>query len=151
MFPFPPQPLTMGNVPQHSKSISYPATRTCPIRLSTTIITILPQQTSIPTRLLNQQNSNSLINPSHLQYDTTYAPNSKNDSDIDLYTDTNDVDNGKENTDENKGTQNEYRHGWQHVKKRKRIQQNIESSTRTNPEISTQNRYTPLLNKQENE
>ena len=67
----------------------------------------LPQQTPIPTRLLSQQNSNSLINPSHLQYDTTYAPNSKNDSDIDLYTDTNDVDNGKENTDENKGTQKE--------------------------------------------
>ena len=37
------------------------------------------------------------------------------------------------------------------MKKRKRIHQNIESSTRTNPEISTQNRYTPLLNKQENE
>ena len=43
------------------------------------------------------------------------------------------------------------RHGWQHVKKRKRIHQSTESSTRTNPEISTQNRYTPLLNKQENE
>jgi len=61
------------------------------------------------------------------------------------------VDNGKQNTDENKGTQEEYRHGWQHVKKRKRIHQNIESSTRINPEISTHNRYTPLLNKHVNE
>jgi hypothetical protein len=71
----------------------------------------LPQQTAIPNRLLSQQNPNSLINPSHLQYDTTYAPNSKNDSDIDHHTDTNDLDNGKEKTEENKGTQNEYRHG----------------------------------------
>jgi hypothetical protein len=61
------------------------------------------------------------------------------------------VENGKEDTDEEKGTQKEHRHGWQHVKKRKRIHQNAESSTRINSEISTQNRYTLLLNSQENE
>jgi hypothetical protein len=37
------------------------------------------------------------------------------------------------------------------VKKRKRIHQSIELSTRINPEISTHNRYTPLLNKEVNE
>jgi hypothetical protein len=61
------------------------------------------------------------------------------------------VEHGKEGTDEEKGTQKEHRHEWQHVKKRKRIHQNTESSTRINSEISTQNRYTLLLNRQENE
>jgi hypothetical protein len=37
------------------------------------------------------------------------------------------------------------------MKKRKRIHQSTGSSTRINPEISTQNRYTPLHNRQENE
>jgi len=37
------------------------------------------------------------------------------------------------------------------VKKRKRLQQNTESSTRINSEIITQNRYTLLLNRQGNE
>jgi len=46
---------------------------------------------------------------------------------------------------------NKHRHGWQHVKKRKKIHQSTELSTRINPDISTQNRYTPLLNRQENE
>jgi len=61
------------------------------------------------------------------------------------------VENGKENTDEGKGTQKEHRHGWQHVKKRKRIHQSTEPSTRINSEINTQNCYTLLLNSQENE
>ena len=61
------------------------------------------------------------------------------------------MENGKENTDEEKGTQKEQSHGWQHVKKRKRIHQSTESSTQINSEISTQNRYTLLLNIQENE
>jgi len=37
------------------------------------------------------------------------------------------------------------------VKKRKRLHQSTESSTQINSEISTQNRYTLLLNRQENE
>jgi len=45
----------------------------------------------------------------------------------------------------------EHSHGWQHVKKRNRLHQSTESSTRINSEISIQNRYTLLLNRQENE
>jgi len=44
------------------------------------------------------------VNPSHLQNNTSHAPNSKYDGDVDLYTDTSDAENGKENTDEEKGT-----------------------------------------------
>jgi len=113
--------------------------------------TFLPQQIPIPTQPPSHQNLNPLVNPPHLQHTTPHAPNSKYDSDVDLYTDTSDAENGKENTDEGKGTQKEHRHGWQHVKKRKRMHQSTESSTQINSGISTQNRYTLLLNRQENE
>jgi hypothetical protein len=111
----------------------------------------IPQQNLIPTQPPNHQNLNPLVNPPHLQHGASYAPNSKYDSDVDLYTDTSDVENGKENTEDKKGTQKEHKHGWQHVKKRKRVHQSTESSTRINPEIRTQNRYTLLHNRQENE
>jgi hypothetical protein len=51
------------------------------------------------------------------------------------------MENDKENTDEEK----EHKHGWQHVKKRKRIHQSAEISIQINSEIGTQNRYTLLL------
>jgi len=61
------------------------------------------------------------------------------------------MENSKENTDEGKGTQKEHSHRWQHVKKRRKIHQSAEPNTRINSEISTQNRYTLLLNRQDNE
>jgi len=156
MFPLPPQPLTLGNVP-----LGYPPNIQIQLFFQQPGLaqpdfpplpsSFLPQQIPIPTQPPSPQNFNPLVNPPHLQHNTSHAPNSKYDSDVDLYTDTSDAENGKENTDEGKGTQNEHSHGWQHVKKRKRIHQSTESSTRVNSEISTQNRYTLLLNRQENE
>jgi hypothetical protein len=61
------------------------------------------------------------------------------------------VENGKENIDEEKGTHKELKHGWQNLKKGKRVHQSTEPNTRINPEISTQNSYILLLNRQENE
>ena len=61
------------------------------------------------------------------------------------------MENGKDTTDEEKGTQRAHRHVCQHVNNRKRIHQNTESRTQINPDINTQNRYTPLLNRQETE
>ena len=156
MFPFPPQPLTLGNAPigyppniQNQLFFQHPglAQSDFPPLPSP----FLPQQNPIPIQPPSHQNLNPLVNPSHLQHDTSYAPNSKYDSDVDLNTDTSDVENGNENTNEEKGTHKDLKHGWQHVKKRKRIHQNTEPCTRINPETSTQNRYTPLLNRQENE
>jgi hypothetical protein len=60
------------------------------------------------------------------------------------------VESGKETTDGGKVKHKEHRHGWQHVKKRKRIHPHTASSTQLNSEISTQNRYTLLPNRQEN-
>ena len=65
----------------------------------------LPQQIPIPTQPPSHQNFNPLAYSPHLQHTTSRAPNSKHDSDVDLYTDTSDAENGKENTDEEKGTQ----------------------------------------------
>jgi len=65
----------------------------------------LPQQIPIPTQLPSHQNLNPLAHPPHLQHTTPSAANSKYDSDVNLYTDTSDAGNGKENTDEGKGTQ----------------------------------------------
>ena len=156
MFPLPPQPLTLGNVPLgyphniqnqlffQQPGLAHPDFPPLPSPF-------LPQQIPIPTQPPSHQNFNPLVNPPHLQHNTSHAPNSKHDSDVNLYTDTSDVENGKENTDEEKGTQKEHSHGWQHVKKRKRIHQSTESSTRNNSEIGTQNCYTLLLNRQENE
>jgi hypothetical protein len=132
MFPFPPQPLSLGNAP-----LGYPPNiQTQLIFQQPGLIQFdfpqlpspyLPQQTPIPTQPPSHQNLNPLVNPPHLQHDTSYAPNSKYDSDVDFCTDTSDVENGKEDTDEAKGTQQEHKHGWQHVKKRKRIHQTTES------------------------
>jgi len=156
MFPLPPQPLTLGNVP-----LGYPSNiqnqlffqqqglvqPDFPPRPSP----FLPPQIPITTQPPSHQNFNPLVNLPHLQHNTSHAQNNKYEGDVDLYIDTSDAENGKENTDEEKGTQKEHSHGWQHVKKRKRIHQNTESGTQINSEISTQNRYTLLLNRQENE
>ena len=82
----------------------------------------LPQQIPIPTQPLSYQNFNPLFNPPHLQNTTSRAPNRNYDSNVDLFTD----------TDEGKGTQKEHSHGWQHVEKIKRLHQSTESSTRIN-------------------
>jgi len=156
MFPLPPQPLTLCNAP-----LGYPPNIQNQLFFQQQGLAqsdfpplpspFLPQQIPLPTQPPSHQNLNPLVNPPHLQHNTSHAPNSKYDGDVDLYTDTSDAENGKENIDEEKGTQKEHRHEWQHVKKRKRIHQSTESSTRINSEISTQNRYTLLLNRQENE
>ena len=65
----------------------------------------LPPQIPIPTQPPSHQNLNPLVNPPQLQHTAPYAPNSKYDGDVDLYTDISDAENGKENTDEEKGTQ----------------------------------------------
>jgi hypothetical protein len=114
MFPFPPQPLTLGNAPlgyppniQNQLFFQQPglAQSDFPPLPSP----FLPQQNPIPTQPPSQQNLNPLVNPPHLQQDASYAPNSKYDSDVDLYTDTSDVENGKENTDDKKGTQQKHK------------------------------------------
>jgi len=156
MFPLPPQPLTLGNVPLEYSSnfqnlLFYQQPGLAQPDFPPLPSLFLLQQISIPTQPPSHQNFNPLANPPHLQHTTSRASNSKYDSDVDLYTDTSDTENGKENTDEGKGTQKEHSHGWQHVKKRKRLHQSTQSSTRNNSEISTQNRYTLLLNRQENE
>jgi hypothetical protein len=69
----------------------------------------------VPTPLPNHQNLDPLINPPHLQHDTSYAPNSKYNKYVDFYTDTSHMENDKENTDVEK----QHKHRWQHVKKRK--------------------------------
>jgi len=152
MFPLPPQPLTLGNVPlgyppNFQNQLIFQQPGLAQPDLPPLPSPFLPQQITIPTQPPSYQNFNPIANPPHLQHTTSRAPNSKYVSDVDLFTDTSDVENGKENTDEGKGTQKEHSHGWQHVKKRKRLHQSTESSTRINSEISTQNRYTLLLSR----
>jgi len=65
----------------------------------------LPQQIPIPTQPPSHQNFNPLAYSPHLQHTTSRAPNSKHDSDVDLYTDNSNAENGKENNDKGKGTQ----------------------------------------------
>ena len=156
MIPLPPQPLTLGNAP-----LGHPPNIQTQLLFQQPGLThldfpplpspSLPPQTPVPTPPPSHQTLTPLVNPPHLRHDTPYAPHSKYDSDVEFCTDASDVENGKENTDEEKGTQQAHKHGWQHVKKRKKIHQSTELSTRINPDISTQNRYTPLLNRQETE
>jgi hypothetical protein len=155
MFPFSPQPLTQVNAPLgYSPNIQNQLFFQQPGFAQSDFPPLpspfLPQQNLIPTQPPSHQNLNPLVNPPHLQHDASHALNSKYDSDVDLYTDTSDVENGKDNTEDKKGTQKEHKHRWQHVKKRKRVHQSTESSTRLNPEIGIQNRYTLLHNRQEN-
>ena len=152
MFPNPPQPLNLGNVPlgyipNFQNQIIFQQPGLAQPDLPPLPSPFLLQQITIPAQPPSYKNFNPIANPPHLQHTTSRAPNSKYVSDVDLFTDTSDVENGKENTDEGKGTQKEHSHGWQHVKKRKRLHQSTESSTRINSEISTQNRYTLLLSR----
>jgi hypothetical protein len=155
MFPFPPQPLTLGHAP-----LGYPPNIQPQLFLQQPGLTqsdfpplpspFLPQHTPVPPQSPGHQTFTPHVNPPHLQRDTSYAPNSQHDSDVDFCTDTSDVESGKETTDGGKVTRKEHRHGWQHVKKRKRIHPHTESSTHLPSAIRTQNRYTLLLNGQEN-
>ena len=125
MFLFSPQPFPPGNTP-----LGYPSNVQTQLFFQQPGLThfdflplpspYLPHQIPPPTPPSNHQNPNPLVTPPHLQHDTSYAPNSKYNSDVDFCTDTSYVENGKENPDEEKGTQKEHRHWWQHVKKRKR-------------------------------
>jgi len=156
MFPFSPQPLTLGNAPLgyspniqnqlyfHQPGFAQPYFPPLPSPY-------LPQQNLIPPQPPIHQALNPLVNPPHLQHDASHALTNKHDRDVDLYTEKSDVENGTENTEDTKGTSNEHKHGWQHVKKRKRVHQNTEPSTRFHPEISTQNRFSLLHNRQEND
>jgi len=156
MFPFSPQLFAPGNAPLG-----------CPPNVQTQLFLQQPGLTQfdfppLPSPYLthqippqtppsNHQTPNPLVTAPHLQHDTAYAPNNKYDSDVDFCTDTSDVENGKENPDEEKEHKKDHRHGWQHVKKRKRIHRSTESRTQINSDDNTQNRFTPLLNRQENE
>jgi len=68
----------------------------------------LPQQNLIPPQPPSHQALNPLVNPPHQQHDASHALTSKYDSDVDLYTDTSDVENSTENTEDTKGTLNEH-------------------------------------------
>jgi hypothetical protein len=120
MFTFPPQPLTLGNAP-----LGYPPNIQTQLFFQQPGLTqsdfpplpspFLPKQTPIPTPPPSHQNLKLLVNPPHLQHDTSYAPNSKYDRGVDFCTGTSDVENGKENTDEEK----EHKRGWQTREKEK--------------------------------
>jgi len=155
MFPFSPQPLTLGNTPLgYSSNIQNQLFFQQPGLAQPDFPPLpsphLPQQNPIPPQPPSRQALNPLVNPPNRQHDASHPLTRKYDSDVDLYTDTSDVENGTENTKDTKGTSNEHKRGWQHVKKRKRVHQSTEPSTRLHPEISTQNRFSLLHNRQEN-
>ena len=152
MLPFPTQPLILGDAthgypPNVPNQLSFQYAGLAQSDFPPLPSPFLPQQNQIPIQPPSYLTQNPLVNPPHPQHD----PNNKYDSDVDFNTDTSDVENGKENADEGNETQTNIKHGWQHVKKRKRIHQSVEPRTLTTPETSTQNRYTPLLPRQENE
>jgi len=145
MFPFSPQPFAprnarLGYPPNVQTQLFFQQPGLTQFDFPPLPSPYLPHQIAPPTPPPNHQIPNPLVTPPHPQYDTSYAPNSKYNSDVDFCTDTSDVENGKENPKEEKGTQNEHRHGWQHVKKRKRTHQSTESRIQINPDINIQNR-----------
>ena len=109
MFPFSPQPLTLGNAPLgYSPNIQNQLFFQQPGFAQPDFPPLpspyLPQQNLIPPQPPSHQALNPLVNPPHLQHDASHALTSKYDSDVDLYTDTSDVENGTENTEDTKWT-----------------------------------------------